>query len=139
PSCAAHKAGRAAELPLKKPKAKKPTRRGVAFYVERSDGAVLLRRRPDKGLLGGMLGVPTTPWEERAASNPSAHAPLDAKWEPTKPVMHTFTHFHLELEVWRAEVGPKAAKSLDGEWTADPLEAGLPTVMQKAVKAGMRV
>ena len=127
----------AAGYPRKKPKTKKPTRRGVAFVLQRADGSVLLRRRPEKGLLGGMLGVPTTPWEEALVEDPDAHAPLSADWRDAGQVEHVFTHFRLELSVWQA-MAPMAAKgrkrAVDGEWVSDPLNAGLPTVMRKAVQ-----
>ena len=51
-------------IPAKAPKKERPVRRGAAFVAVRRDGAVLLRRRPPKGLLGGMLEVPSTPWTE---------------------------------------------------------------------------
>jgi A/G-specific adenine glycosylase len=59
-ACAAHLAGIAETLPKKAPKQAKPTRRGMAFVVTREDGAVLLRRRPPKGLLGGMSEPPVS-------------------------------------------------------------------------------
>ena len=62
--CAGRQAGRAAELPRKLPKKPKPTRRGTLYLARRADGAFLLERRPDKGLLGGMLGWPSTDWSE---------------------------------------------------------------------------
>ena len=74
----------------------------------REDNAVLLRERPLKGLLGGMLETPSSPWTERGGcSGKSAldHAPLKAQWrEVPGLVEHTFTHFHLELAVYLAEV-----------------------------------
>ena len=52
--CAARAAGDAERYPVKAPKALRPVRFGAAFYVRRDDGAVLVRTRPPKGLLGGM-------------------------------------------------------------------------------------
>src|SRR5260370_33249563 len=63
-SCRARKLGFAEELPRRVPKAEQPTRRGLAFVLARKDGAVLLRQRPAKGLLGGMDDVPASPWDE---------------------------------------------------------------------------
>ncbi len=75
--CAAHAQGRVAELPRRDAKAARPTRRGMAFWTVRPDGAVLLRRRPERGLLGGMIELPSTPWRARRWSLASAlaHAP----------------------------------------------------------------
>ncbi len=132
--CQGRISGIAASLPRKKAKKQVPTRRGTAFWIERADGAVLLRRRPEKGLLGGMMEVPSTEWGERAQGEP----PLRATWKvlPGK-VEHTFTHFHLELEVWQA-VSLKDGELLaegDYRWTARENLAGeaLPTVMRKVV------
>ncbi|MCB1379205.1 MAG: A/G-specific adenine glycosylase [Alphaproteobacteria bacterium] len=136
--CAGRRQGIAADLPRKRSKGPLPRRCGVVFWAERYDGAVLLRQRPDKGLLGGMMEVPSTPWQDAAPANPCASAPLAADWQPVAgEVEHTFTHFQLVLSVL-------AARQLDGR---APHEAGgyrwvrredlageaLPTVMRKVV------
>jgi A/G-specific adenine glycosylase len=133
--------GTAAALPRRAPKAPRPTRRGVAFWAINSDGAVLLRRRPESGLLGGMMEVPSTPWREDSWSTAEAlaHAPFAAEWRPAPGlVRHTFTHFHLELAVW---LGSAEDARVEGRWV-DPAALGgeaLPSVMRKlavhAVKA----
>ena len=94
--CAARAAGTAAALPKKIPKKKVPTRQGIAYVARRCDGAWLLETRPDKGLLGGMQGFPTTTWGD----NPQPDPPLDAAWQTHNTLArHTFTHFHLELTI----------------------------------------
>ena len=135
--CRGRITGLAPTLPRKKPRKDVPTRRGTAFWIERGDGAVLLRRRPEKGLLGGMMEVPSTAWGE-APLAPEAEAPLIAQWRrlPGK-IAHTFTHFHLELDVWRAEDVADGELRDDGDyrWTPRGELAGeaLPTVMRKVV------
>ncbi|HUN49573.1 MAG TPA: A/G-specific adenine glycosylase, partial [Candidatus Sulfotelmatobacter sp.] len=97
----------AASLPRRAPKRERPTRHGVAFWAVRADGAVLLRRRQDKGLLGGMMEVPSTPWRERpwGAAEALAAAPLAADWQPLGgTVEHGFTHFALQIAVYAAAV-----------------------------------
>lgn len=91
-------------LPIRTKKAAKPTRYGVAYLAQRSDGAWLLERRPNKGLLGGMLGWPGSEWgEAQAPSIP----PITAKWhDPGVEIRHTFTHFHLQLSLLVANSGP---------------------------------
>ena len=54
--------GDAEALPVKARRSAKPVRRGVAFWAMREDGALLLRKRPERGLLGGMAEVPSTDW-----------------------------------------------------------------------------
>jgi len=132
PGCAAHALGIAADLPVKAAKAARPLRYGMAFWLE-AGGDVLLARRPAKGLLGGMLALPTSPWE--AGLTPELalrHAPVAGDWRVVGQVRHVFTHFALTLDVaaLRLAVRPDAA----GIWAAADQLAGLPAVMAKAVR-----
>ncbi len=128
--CAARRKGTANLLPRKSPKKAKPTRYGIIYLVRRTDGAWLLERRPDKGLLGGMLGWPGSDWGAAPAEAP----PLDAEWETlSAQVRHTFTHFHLILTI-RATVADIDARPSTGSFVsaADFRPSDLPTVMRKA-------
>src|SRR5205814_1889667 len=103
--CRARKRGIAEQLPQRAAKADKPTRRGLAFVLARKDGAILLRKRPTNGLLGGMDEVPSSPWREGKLVIAEAlkQAPVPANWKVLEGgIRHTFTHFHLELAVARA-------------------------------------
>ena len=102
--CVARAEGRQEDYPVRAEKAERPTRRGAAFVAVRADGSVLLRARPDSGLLGGMTEPPGTPWEERATPS-AAGAPFPADWRDAGTVVHVFTHFRLELTVYCARVG----------------------------------
>lgn len=140
--CRARANGTAESLPRKAPKKAKPTRYGAAFVFRReSDGAVLLRRRPAKGLLGGMSEVPGTEWSETFdTADALSQAPAPLGWcKKVDVVRHTFTHFHLELSIYVA-VAPKSLPLPDGCWWSEiddlPGEA-LPTVMRKAVATGL--
>ena len=129
--CRARASGIAAALPRKMPKADKPTRSGLIYLVQRSDGAVLLETRPARGLLGGMLGWPGSDWTE---TPPAETPPLAAAWhDPGTEVRHSFTHFHLRLSLRLAEVGMDAAPTR-GQFhpRAAFRPASLPTVMRKA-------
>ena len=139
-ACRARAAGLAEELPRRAPKADKPTRRGLAFVLMRKDGAVLLRKRPAKGLLGGMDEVPSSTWREGKLSLAEAlkEAPLPANWKVMEGgVRHTFTHFHLELAVARATAATAGLARLapGATWvTVDKMtERALPTVMRKVI------
>jgi A/G-specific adenine glycosylase len=124
-SCMARAAGVQADLPRKLPKAEKPLRRG-ALWLGHRDGAILLERRPERGLLGGMLGFPGDNWDGTGGGPPA-----EADWQDIGDVRHTFTHFHLILTVF---VAPVHGVTLRGEWTkrADFRPADLPTAMRKA-------
>ena len=134
--CVARQNGTTADLPKKTPKKPKPTRHGVVYIARRVDGAILLERRPDKGLLGGMLGWPGSDWSEGA---PSAHQPpIHAEWKTLNgEARHTFTHFHLRLTVKTALV-PMDRTPEQGEFiAADAFSSkDLPTVMRKALDLG---
>jgi A/G-specific adenine glycosylase len=132
--CAGLAQGIAATLPRKSPKPERPIRHGVAFWTVRSDGAVLLRRREEKGLLGGMMEVPSTPWRARrwGQAEAMAAAPVAADWQVLDGVVeHGFTHFALEFVVYAAAVS-RATKA-GGIWCR-PEDFGsqaLPTAMKK--------
>lgn len=135
--CLAHGQGIAATLPRRAPKPARPDRAGAAFVLLSGKGNVLVRRRPPKGLLGGMLELPSSPWAADAPADPLSHAPQRADWSRAPaPVEHVFTHFRLTLGVYAARV---TAETAEGLWL--PLAgldgAGLPSVMRKVAAAGL--
>lgn len=134
--CLARQNGTAAELPKKTPKKPKPVRFGTAYIARRVDGALLLERRPDKGLLGGMLGWPGSEWVE--GETPSHEPPISAEWKTLNgEARHTFTHFHLRLTVKTALVPmdrtPKRGEFVEAQSFTSK---DLPTVMRKAFDLG---
>ena len=130
-------------LPAKAKKDDKPQRYGAAFLAMREDGAVLLRRRPPKGLLGGMLEVPSTPWGPTMPGSDEAlgSAPLPVDWRRTvDSVRHTFTHFHLELEVYRAELAEQTPPPEGTVWypRASLANEAIPSVMRKVLVQALK-
>lgn len=128
--CVARRAGTAAGLPNRVAKKPKPVRQGIVYLARDPQGAWLLERRPDKGLLGGMLGWPTSDW----SADPVDQPPFPANWQtlPTT-VRHTFTHFHLILTVRTATV-PDGNTHESGFFVPENTfrPSDLPTVMRKA-------
>ncbi|MFN3319350.1 MAG: A/G-specific adenine glycosylase [Allorhizobium sp.] len=126
-------------FPVKAAKKAKPVRLGAAFIAVDRDGRLLLRKRVESGLLGGMTEVPTTEWTSRQDGETGTEAaPFPADWQAAGSISHVFTHFELRLSIFR--VGPIDRPSdhhgfwvpvteLDGE--------ALPTVMKKAVTAAI--
>ncbi len=136
--CAARRAGIPAQLPRKEIKKPKPTRVGHIFVAYRADGAVLIEQRPEKGLLGGMLGFITSPWLEvedaTAPIDVAIEPPLHADWRDIGgELRHTFTHFHLRLRVHVARL-PLDATPTRGAFCpqAEFRVASMPSVMRKA-------
>jgi A/G-specific adenine glycosylase len=135
PDCTAFVAGDAETYPRKLPKAERPVRHGVAFWMTNSKGDIGLRRRPEKGLLGGMMEIPSTDWRDRVWSDEDALAlaPVQAEWQQvTGEVRHVFTHFELRLHLVRTIVSKPLP---DIVWVSlDRLDDyALPTVMRKVV------
>ncbi|HEY8253079.1 MAG TPA: A/G-specific adenine glycosylase [Rhizomicrobium sp.] len=139
-ACAARLLGIQEQLPVKAPKIARPLKRGAAFVVRDASGAVLLVKRPDKGLLASMLEPPLGPWGEDFPKGAKAlkQAPFEAKWKKRPGIVrHGFTHFELETEVYVAEVARRP--KFKGDWVAaERLGAvALPTVMRKIVEHGL--
>ena len=136
--CRALQEGDPEFYPVKAAKKAKPLRVGAAYVAIRPDGSVFLKRRPARGLLGGMAEVPGTIWTARidGATDLSA-APFAANWQAAGVISHVFTHFELRLTVWRASGVTQSGD--DGWWQCfDTLDqAGLPTVMKKAITAAI--
>ncbi len=133
--CAAAAAGIAETLPARSAKPMRPLRHGVAFWLTRPDGAILLRRRPERGLLGGMIEIPSTPWCDRPwpLVEAIASAPVAAAWSPLPGVVaHGFTHFRLELAI----LAGRTEKDCDGLWSpiAQLGDYALPSLMKKLVR-----
>jgi len=139
--CAANAAGMAAILPRRSAKPAKPIRHGVVFVARRTDGALLLERRPKSGLLGGMLGWPGTEWTDISNEDPPAETPpLSADWQSLDDgVRHTFTHFHLKLRIKVALVDMHAAPDAGAFVALKNFRRGdLPTVMRKVHDLALR-
>jgi len=138
--CRALEEGDPERFPVKPPKKPKPVRRGAAYVLTDCDGAILLEKRGDSGLLAGMTQVPTTGWTARQdGTTNTSEAPLDdVAWVHCGDIGHVFTHFELRLSVFRAE-GEMAA-SPHQWWSAPETIAGeaLPTVMKKVLALALQ-
>ncbi len=128
--CEGLKTGAPETYPRKTKKADRPRRHGVAYVLTRNGATALVRREP-KGLLGGMLALPTSEWRPTPFSPAEAleAAPVAAAWRAVGEVGHVFTHFSLTLTVLAAE----------GEgafiWTPREGLQALPSVFLKAARA----
>jgi A/G-specific adenine glycosylase len=146
--CAAHAQGLEQVLPVKTERPERPLRVGIAFVALRQDGRILLRRRPEGGLLGGMLEVPSTEWSDGPPpiADALAAAPVVAQWWAVPGIVaHTFTHFRLELIVYRAIVPLEAPLTFWAEphrclWVArgDLPAQALPSVMRKIIAHALK-
>jgi A/G-specific adenine glycosylase len=131
--CAARASGTPEAWPRKSARAARPTRSGLVFVLRNGDGVAVVRR-PPRGLLGGMLGLPTTDWTPSGPDSEAiaAAAPARLDWREAGAVDHVFTHFSLELRVLAGE-GP----ANDVEWLSVDALGDLPSVFLKAARRAL--
>jgi A/G-specific adenine glycosylase len=141
--CAARMQGNQETFPRKAPKKTGALRRGAAFIVTRGD-ELLLRTRPEKGLLGGMTEVPGSDWlaghDDKAALKQAPALKGIARWHRKAGVVtHVFTHFPLELVVYTAKVAARTRAPEEMRWVpiATLAHEALPNVMRKAIAHGL--
>ena len=132
--CKAFVGGAPETYPRKTRKAERPRRYGAAYLLTRGCKVALVRRPPN-GLLGGMLGLPTSAWVGKplSAGEALAAAPAPGDWREAGEVDHVFTHFSLTLQVWRCD----GAEMEDAIWTPRSGLGALPSVFLKAARAGL--
>jgi A/G-specific adenine glycosylase len=140
--CVANAEGRQEEFPHKAAKREGKLRKGAAFVALRADGKVLLRQRPEKGLLGSMTEVPGSDWShDFDVAEALDAAPLKAKWRKLPGVVtHVFTHFPLELTVFVAPVPRTATAPKGSRWVElkTAHEEALPNVMRKVLAHALK-
>lgn len=120
-------------LPRKVKAKDRPKRVGWVYWIENSHGQQLLHRRPDKGLLGGMAGLPTSDWAQGTAMPDHLKGIADIE-DAGLTVKHVFTHFELTLRLAKAHI----KKLPDGYFWGEAAEAGLPSVFKKAQKLAIK-
>ncbi|MGF1474946.1 MAG: A/G-specific adenine glycosylase [Geminicoccaceae bacterium] len=130
--CVAHQEGLETTLPIKNQRRAKPVKYAWAFYLRRPDGTVLFRRRPDQGLLAGMIELPSSPWQSEPVTFDEAlkQAPAASGWTPLEPVIrHVFTHFEIRF---RLAIGTGNV-AIEGIWATDRdrSQLALPTLTRK--------
>lgn len=125
--CMGRAKGIAETLPRKAPKVAKPIRQGIAWVAMTKAGEIMTVRRPEKGLLGGMLAVPSTEWAETPAID---DPPIKADWQDIGEIRHTFTHFHLRLSVRLTRVETGGTGFMPFEKAID----AMPTVFAKVCR-----
>lgn len=141
--CAARARGDQETFPRKAPKKSGTLRRGAAFVVTRGD-ELLVRTRPEKGLLGGMTEVPGSEWlaghDDKAALKQAPLLKGLTRWHRKVGVVtHVFTHFPLELVVYTAQAASRTRAPEGMRWVpvATLADEALPNVMRKVIARGL--
>ena len=138
-----------ASLPMRLERNERPQRYGVAFVALREDGQVLLRqaagsrtaRRHAGGAVDRVGRRMLLPAKEALRS-----APVRGDWWPVPArVVHVFTHFRLELMVYRAIVPADATLTFWAEpercrWVPRRglHAAAVPSVMRKVIAHALK-
>ena len=137
--CIARTQGTQETFPRKAPKKSGTLRRGAAFVVTRGD-ELLVRSRPEKGLLGGMTEVPGSDWlagqDDATAKQQAPELKGLSRWQRQVGVVtHVFTHFPLELVVYTAKAAARTRAPAGMRWVPIATLAGeaLPNVMRKVI------
>jgi A/G-specific adenine glycosylase len=139
--CRGHATGDPAAFPVKLAKPEKPRRSGIVWWLEREDGYVWLERRGERGMLGGMRGLPGSAWDKRGQEEKLVAPPVSGQWVAlNRPVEHVFTHFALTLTVEQLIVQKECRPSGYGEWWPlyDLAQAGLPTLFAKVARVTVK-
>lgn len=136
--CCAYAEGRAAELPVRNPKPDRVMRYGVVFVARRRDGALLVERRAEPGMFGGMVVLPGTAWTRRrpTARTVRSAEPVQANWQSVDGVVeHSVSDFQIQLLVRQAVVGSRA-RANRGYWlpAAEVSREALPATMRKVLR-----
>jgi A/G-specific adenine glycosylase len=141
--CVSRAHGDQETFPRKAAKKTGALRRGAAFVVRRGD-ELLVRTRPEKGLLGGMTEVPGSDWlaaqDDKTALKQAPVLKGIARWHRKVGVVtHVFTHFPLELVVYTATVAARARAPKGMRWVpvATLSDEALPNVMRKVIAHGL--
>jgi A/G-specific adenine glycosylase len=141
--CLGRARGDQESFPRKAPKKTGALRRGAAFVVTRGS-ELLVRSRPEKGLLGGMTEVPTSDWladqDDKAAAKQAPAIKGATRWHRKAGVVtHVFTHFPLELAVHTASVPARTRAPQGMRWVpiATLPDEALPNVMRKVIAHGL--
>lgn len=142
--CAAGQSGRAVSFPVKAPKKAKPMRSGMAWWIE-YDHHILLVKRDEKSMLGGMMALPDDGWNARGDGDALLKIAINSEQicknkQHKALVQHSFTHFSLKLKLTSIELNQDEAlleqiREKAVWWPIKDLDqAGLPTLFAKAVK-----
>jgi A/G-specific adenine glycosylase len=130
-ACAARRTGRQHEIPAPRPRAVRRTKSVVMLLAQLRDGSVLLERRAERGVWGGLWCPPQFPSAD-AARLYAATRLRNARVEPQSGtiVRHAFSHFELEISPLLARCAGSSGV-MDGPPTlwynpASPERLGLP-------------
>jgi A/G-specific adenine glycosylase len=131
--CVAKAQARTADYPVKTKKLKRSSQSLWLLWARRSDGSVLLSKRPTPGVWAGLYCLPLFDSAEalEAALKPGERATLRS----LEPFVHVLTHKDLHLHVMELDNAPIKLAPRLGAWVADISTVGLPAPVKKLLSA----
>lgn len=129
--CAAYRDGVVDEIPAPRPRRERPHRDVVLVMVVRKDRAVLLEKRPNSGIWGGLWGFPEARDVEQVSAWCREKVGVPPQRIQVRPVMrHGFTHFDLAMTPVEAYIEKPAIRAMEGgRWlwykVDNPVEVGV--------------
>jgi len=133
-SCEARRLGNQESLPVKAPKKNKPHKLGAIYWIESGQGEVMLHRRGDHEMLGGMLALPTGMWAEGGELSHLDGFDSACFIDTGLHIKHSFTHFDLTLLIFKGQSDQNTLGE-GYEWVnKEKIQpSNFPTVFKKAV------
>jgi A/G-specific adenine glycosylase len=139
--CRARALGREAELPAPRPRRVRVRRSTIALVVRDRARCILLERRPERGIWGGLLSLPELARGEQADAWCRAHlGAAAAHVRELEPIDHAFTHFDLRLLPVAVDLAAAPSRVMDCDrllWynATQPPPGGIPAPVAKLIAA----
>ncbi|QLF93300.1 A/G-specific adenine glycosylase [Pseudomonas sp. ABC1] len=138
PGCQAHLLGLESRYPIPKPRKTLPRKRTLMPLLANAEGAILLYRRPSSGLWGGLWSLPELDDLQGVSELAKRHALTLGERRALPGLVHTFSHFQLDIEPWLVEVEQDGTNMAEADWLwynlATPPRLGLAAPVKKLLK-----
>ncbi len=137
--CEAHRKGEETLYPGSKPKKDKPERSVRMLMIINKHGEVLLEKRPDTGIWGGLWSFPEVQIDDDLKTEASRISRLELSgYEEWDAFRHTFSHYHLDIVPVKAFAESTSAINDGDRWhwfqPDIPSELGLAAPVSKLLK-----
>jgi len=135
--CQSYKKNLQLKIPIKlKKKTIKPIKYTRAYVIVNEKNEILVRNRPNKGMLASMLEVPNDVWVKNKKLLITDHdiQQIKTKLKFKGSFEYSFSHFDLETEIFYGNI--KKAKLSNSNWIKKSTYSNsrMPTVMKKIVE-----
>lgn len=135
--CLAYQQQQVAQLPASKPRKTLPEKQ-VTMLMILDAGEILLERRPNQGVWGGLWSLPELSPEQIAVPHVQKTLGMEVEALEVLPVLwHTFTHFKLEITPQPLQLtARRSSLPPNMQWLAlpDAITAALPTPVRTLIK-----